>query len=223
MYDLTIFSIFRDSAHYLERYAQQVKTAVAHAAQAHLVWLEGDSLDDTPVRLQELSETLEADVTLVKFDTGGPYWPSINHPDRWRQLEACWNRALKYLEPTRMAVCVESDLIWDWPTLEGLVSLVDSGCCEVACPMLMRSTPQTGPYFYDTNAFTKDGQHFTNGLPYHPALRSGERFVTLDTAGGLLVSTGAQLSRARWRDQCVLHFAPNARIVLDSQLRIFHP
>jgi hypothetical protein len=118
---------------------------------------------------------------------------------------------------------VESDLIWDWPTLETLIAHVEARFCQVACALLMRDTPQTGLYFYDTNAFRKDGQNFSNYRPFHPALQGGDRFVELDTGGGMLVCTYPALRRARWKDQCVLHFEPGTPVVLDTQLQVFHP
>src|SRR5579859_6757463 len=202
MNDLTILSIMRNSTPYLSRYLSQLSSAFAHFHYPHLVVCEGDSDDGTRERLESLD--LRANFTLLRLDTGGPLWPSVSHPSRWRQLETVWNACLDALEPTRIAVCVESDLIWDWPTLEALITHVENGLCDVACALVMRDTPQTGLYFYDTNAFTRDGAHFSNYLPYHPALAGGERFVELDTGGGMLVTTYATLRRARWKDQCVL-------------------
>lgn len=223
MYDITLLSIFRDSAAYLDRYIDQVEEALDPFEKPHLIWLEGDSMDDTFEKLTALSEQTVADVTLIQFDTNGPYWPSIDHPMRWQQLEACWNKALSYLEPSAICVCVESDLIWRWPTLRTLIGDVQAGLCEVACPMLMRHAPQMGDYFYDTNAFCKDGQHFTNLWPYHPALLNEERFVPLETGGGMLVTNSDSLSQARWQDKCVLRFGSEARVLLDTRLKIYHP
>jgi hypothetical protein len=208
MNDLTILSIMRNSLGYLARYQAQVNAAFAHFERPHLILCEGDSDDGTKAALEQLE--VAGDFTLLELNTGGPLWPSISHPSRWRQLELAWNTCLSGLEPTEIAVCVESDLIWDWPT-------------AVACPLLLRQTPATGLYFYDTNAFCTDGQHFRNAWPYHPALGGGERFIALETGGGMLVTTDAWLRRARWEDACVLHFPLDASIRLDSSLAIYHP
>lgn len=131
-YDITFLSILRDSTGYLDRYSRQLRQTLAQFEHSHVIWVEGDSTDDTPAQLRALAETLPARVTLAECPTHGPYWPSIDHPQRWQQLEYVWNTALRYLEPTRWAVCVESDLVWDWPTLAVLladIKLAMARCC----------------------------------------------------------------------------------------------
>lgn len=222
MYDLTICSIFRDSTSYLERYADQVVEVLAHFPQSHLIWLEGDSQDGTPQALAALADRLAADVTLLTYDTGGPYWPSIDHSLRWQQLEACWNRNLRYLEPSALCICVESDLMWDWSTvarcLEGLASW------DVVYPMLMKRGAGS-EWFYDTNAFQRAGQHFSMHPPVIPdwEATSGERFVPVSTGGGLILTRYELLRQAQWRDNCVLHFPDGTRLAVDTQTRIYHP
>lgn len=222
-YDITFLSILRDSTPYLARYGDQLASALVHFERGHVIWVEGDSTDDTQARLRALGEALPADVTLVECTTHGPHWPSSDHPARWRQLETVWNTALSQLQSTRWAVCVESDLIWDWPTLQALLEHLEADRADVVCPLLLRDTPQTRLYFYDTNAFCKDGQHFNNYPPYHPALSCGDTLVTLDTGGGMLVTRGTWLTLARWRNRCVLHFPVQARIALDTTRCIYHP
>lgn len=220
MYDLTLLSIFRDSTGYLERYAAQVAETLTHFENVHLIWVEGDSVDDTQAQLQALSERLAADVTLVEFTTSGPHWPSIDHPSRWQQLEACWNRALKHLEPGRLCVCVESDLMWDWSALSTCIEHLTSW--DVVYPMLMRRLPE-GEYFYDTNGFSRNGQHFSNFAPFIPDWDGVTRLVELTTGGGLIATRYDYLRQARWRDKCVLHFPDQARLAVDTWTKIYHP
>jgi hypothetical protein len=118
MYDLTILSIFRQSEKYVNRCVQQVTEAFdLNGGKCHAVWLEGDSTDNTYKILQQAKEKLEqtgnVDVTLIKFDNGGPYWGSIVDSDRWLQIATCWNNCLAGLKPSKITICVESDLIYN--------------------------------------------------------------------------------------------------------------
>ncbi len=218
--DLQILSIFRDSMAYLDRYVAQVREALELYRSAHLIWLEGDSIDGTKQCLPILAHEFERSsvrVTHLELDQGNPYYPSVDLPERWRVLERAWNTALSALESSRLAVCVESDLIWSWDALATCLEHVESGRCEVAAPMLKR-----GSIFYDTHGFTRAGQHFTNAPPFIPAW-DGDQFVPCDTMGGMLCTTYAHLRDAEWRDGCVLRFAPGVRLLLDTSVEIQHP
>ena len=226
MHDLTILSIFRNSATYLDRYAEQVRGVLdAFDGSVRLVWLEGDSVDDTPVRLASLScemnERYHADVTLSTFGHGGPPYPSIDTPERWRQLSGVWNRNLAELQPTCYAACIEADLIWQPDDLLTCIKHLDMGICDVAYPLLMlRDTHQ----FYDTHANrTPEGQVWSAWPPYAPQW-NGKRFVPVQTAGGMVVTHGETLADATWGEtDCVLHFAPETRCVVDMHTWIRHP
>lgn len=234
-YELTILCIMRDSLSYLDRFIAQVNGAFDAHQPAHLIICEGNSVDGTKERLAQIvadgDGEVHGDVTICELDLD---WQTpkgnINHPSRWRILETAWNECLKYLEPTRYAVCVESDLIWDGLMVDKMIHRLDLGIADVMCPMLMRETPVMGKYFYDTNAFRLDGQNFQNYPPYHPALNDPERllgnekhFLRLDTGGGMLVTRGDTLAKATWKNQCVLHWPEGARVICDIREEILHP
>src|SRR5258708_3181309 len=181
-YDLTVLSILRDSTPYLDRYAAQLRAAARRFEHVHAIWVEGDSRDDTQARLRALVDELPIDVTLVECKTGGPYWPSIDHPQRWRQLEVVWNTALAYLEPTTYAVCVESDLIWDVDTLLACIEQLGEG--DAVAPLLLK-----GDIFYDTHGFSRHSQPFSNRAPYIPDWDGQPRLVACDSLGRLVVTT----------------------------------
>jgi hypothetical protein len=228
MYDLTIFCLMRDSMGYMDRFISQVNSAFAHFERCHLVITEGDSVDGTKERIAQLATdgdtTVNGDVTVVELNMQNARWPgNANHPNRWYALETAWNTNIQQLEPTRYAVCVESDLIWDWPVLEKMIQHLEAGVGDVVLPLLMRDTPQTGVYFYDTNAFRLNGVNFANQAPYHPEWRDDAEFMRLDTGGGMLVMRGETLSKAVWKKQCVLHYAEGTHVVCDVRERIMHP
>lgn len=227
MYDLTILALIKNSMEYLPRFLAQVNSVFEHYERCHLILCEGDSTDGSKDYLSILAQPsngdVKGDVTIIELNVNGPSWGSISAPGRWWALEQCWNANLKELEPTKYAVCVESDLIWDWQTMKTLIGWLDSGQGDVFCPLLMRDTPTTGHYFFDTNAFRLHGINFQNYQPYHPEWEDGKRFMQLDTGGGMLVTHGDRLAKATWKSQCVLHWPEGTRVVCDKNLEILHP
>lgn len=225
-YDLTILSIFRDAAGYLDTYLSQLRAVLPSFGHARLCWLEGDSADDTRERLRvaarEFVNDFGAAVSLTRLDTGGPYWPSIDHADRWQQLATCWNANLAQLKPTRLAVCVESDLVWSADALTRCAAYVTEGVADVMSPLLMCGWhPST---FYDTHAtILPDGRPFSHRPPYVPD-HDGSRLVRVATAGGLIVTTGERLAQARWGEHdCILHFPEGTDWRADLETTIVHP
>lgn len=227
MYDLTILCLMKDSMEYIPRFLAQVNSAFEHFERCHLIVCEGDSKDGTKEYLANLAQPdnkdVKGDVTVVELNINGPSWGSVSSPTRWWALEQCWNANLKQLEPTKYAVCIESDLIWEWPTMKALIGWLDTNQGDVFLPLLMRSTPITGKYFFDTNAFRLHGQNFQNYKPYHPEFDETKRFMQLDTGGGMLVTHGDLLSKAIWKSQCVLHWPEGTHVICDTQLEILHP
>lgn len=227
MYDLTIFSLMRDSLGYFNRYIEQVNAAFDHFKHCRLVICEGDSIDGTKERLAQIASDgdgeVHADVTVITMDQGNLPLGNADHPGRWHFLEHAWNTNLSQLEPTKYAVCVESDLIWDWPILKKMIDHLEAGRGDVMLPMLMRDTPITGKYFYDCNAYRLHHIHFGNYKPYHPDWKDGESFMQLDTGGGLLVMRGETLSKAVWKHNCVLHYRPGTKVTVDTTAEIYHP
>ena len=167
MFELTILSIFRQSAAYLPRYFSQVQKAFElRQGPCHAVWLEGDSQDETYSLLKSEKEKLESlghTVTLIKFDLKGPHWSStVNHSNRWAQLATCWNKCMEGLQPSKITVCVESDLIWEPSVIGKIIGKLDEDH-HVICPMLMTegSSEMFGfERFYDTWGFSRNGKKF---------------------------------------------------------------
>lgn len=225
MYDITFASILRNATPYLERYMALLHGALDHFRRGRIVWVEGDSDDGTYQRLQELSGEFTRqnhEVTLIKLDHGGPKYGSVDETDRWWRLEMVWNRALAAIQDTEWAVLVESDLVWDYDTLAECMQHVESGVADVVYPMLYSASIPM--HFHDSNGFRLlDGTRFTNRPPFVPGGWRGERFVPIQTGGGLIVTRGSTLDGATWRDKCRLHFREGIKLVADTQLGIYHP
>ena len=222
-YDLVLYSIFRDSESYLDRYFSQIESLLPHFYNIKLVWLTGDNEDNTSKILNDwygnLITSRRVDIDLLQFDTGGPYWPSVNNSLRWHQLKRCWNECIKAKFDTGIVVCVESDLIWEVQDLLDVISMVRNGECDVAYPALYK---YESLIWWDTNGFSYNGQKFTNEPPHIPGGFDGNH-VPVDTGGGMIVSSEIAFMDAVWEESCVLHFPEWTTRLLTREVVIYHP
>lgn len=233
MFELSIFSIFRQSESYLDRYLKQVFTTfLQNGGKCHAIWLEGDSSDQTYAKLSEAKAKFESvghAVTLIKYDLNGPHWPAINHSNRWLQLSTCWNKCLGSLQPTKIGICVESDLIWDPRVVPELIAKIDD-THHVLYPMLMddiiegSSEEET---FMDIWGFSRGGKKFSKTAPYWPddeKLTEEDDLLQIETGGGMIVTTYPHLVNAKWDDSCcILKFSEGTNLFMDRTLKIYHP
>lgn len=233
MYELTILSIFRDSQTYLSRYLKQIEKAFAlFNKPCQGIWLEGDSIDETYDLLLKAKKRLESfghSIELIKYETKGPYWSEKNIPARWAQLASCWNTCLKALQPSKICICVESDLIWEAEIIPELAAQLDEKH-HVVCPMLLIENSQKlmGDFwFYDIWGFSREKKRFHSMKPYWPKARSlleEEKLLQVSTGGGMLVAKFGIMSKASWdENSCILHFGNNCNIFMDKTKVIFHP
>lgn len=223
--NITILSIFRQAVHYLERYFEQMDDLQAAITQRgdclHLLLGYGDSTDGTGAALfDECSNRFDAH--LVDVSHGGKTYGSIEHPERFRQLATIGNRLLGAVPPTADVVgIVESDLIWDAPTLMGLIDHLAR--VPAVAPMVM-----DGPdSFYDVFAFRKNGLRFVKQPPYHEWL--SDRMMQLDSAGSVLFVRAELARKARLQDDnaivgfCQDIYRHGGSIWLDPTLSVAHP
>lgn len=235
-YDLTILSIFRQSEKYVYRYLQQVTEAFElNGGKCHAVWLEGDSTDQTYSILQQgkekLEETGNVDVTLIKFDNGGPYWPSIVNQDRWFQIATCWNKCLEGLKPSKITICVESDLIYNPSVIKPLVDKIDEKH-HVIYPMLMtydgsyEKTPEC-EHFHDTWGMRRGNLNFSNLPPYWPEseeLTEEEDLLEITRGGGMIVTTYEYQKRGKFDTTCcIMKYPSDVKLFMHKGLKIYHP
>jgi hypothetical protein len=182
-------SIFRDSTDYLDRYVNQVKALREHM-NVSVVVAEGDSTDDTYLWL------IETDFRVLKVEHGGPKFPSVDNPLRWRQLAVVCNVALtaavRELGHDEPLVYVESDLIWSPETMVRLVKHLTT--YPAVAPMSMH-----GDRFYDIWGHTKHWEDF-KAYPPHFTGWSPSMMHQITSAGSCIAmsNTAAQ----------VAHFSP---------------
>lgn len=226
-FGLILASVFRDAEDYIPRYVEQV-AALARELPLHVVCVEGDSTDDTEDLLPKSLADAGIDATVLTVEHGGPKFPSIDNPWRWRQLGLVCNVALtaavRLLTTSgeQTVTYVESDLIWDTPTMLQLDAHAHR-FPAVAPLSLIGDTNQ----FYDSWAYIKDGQQFGRHLPYHPNVH--DMMVTIDSAGSCIAmsSTAARAAEFSLQD-CIRGvgrsiYAAGLSLWLDPSLAVRHP
>lgn len=215
----------------MQRYFTQIESLLPYFNHIQLTWLEGDSEDDTwnwlssqrgfftNAAVYKGYGASRVYVDLIKLDTGGPYWPSVDNSLRWRQLEAVWNACIQTKYETDVVVCVESDLIWEAQDLLNTIKLVRDGVCDVAYPAVFLNNSNR---WWDTNGFSYNGKKFVNEPPYIQDMPEGD-LIEVDTGGGMIACSQIAFQYANWQDTCVLHFPDWTTRLLDRRTVIYHP
>lgn len=136
------------------------------------IWVVGDSTDETENILYDLT-THDPRVYIVHYDTG----IEGDEPDtRVLRMGQTFNAGLDAIRATdQILVCHESDLVSPVDIIQRLLAI--PGDVTAGWPML-------GDLFYDTFAYRKDGQMFSNYPPYHPCYRPDKPFE-VDSVGSL--------------------------------------
>lgn len=235
--NVTIASIFRDSASYLDRYVSQVASLrdalAARGDSLRGVWGEGDSIDRTAQILAEKARKRALTFDLIDVSHGGPKFGSVNVEQRWRQISYCCNAVLDAIKSDAdVVIYVESDLIWDAGTMEVLLNLVaySTATIDAIAPMSM-AYGETPPRFYDTYGHRSGGEQFQPYAPFHPALAAKPNVgIPLDSAGSCIVMRGevARVARFNPPEEGIVGFgkdiaANGFELWLDPTQSVWHP
>lgn len=185
MQDVTIISPFRDrEGNKISRYIEQV-TSLDHPYSAlRFVAIEGDSVDNTYAQLKAW-EKRDNRVTVVKYDTMEPRYPSIVSKERFTHLAKVFNAGFNVVdcEWSTHTWFLPSDVMFNPDTLKRLLEK-DKDCIA---PMFWRMSG-AGLVFYDVWGFVKDGEGFK---PFNPVLykqKYGEAPIPMDRIGGANLS-----------------------------------
>jgi hypothetical protein len=81
---IVIGSAFRNAAHYVPHYFEQVRELAERIAphNVRVIAVEGDSADNTVDVLTLSSKVKHVDLELVKIEHGHPWFGSTENPDR---------------------------------------------------------------------------------------------------------------------------------------------
>jgi hypothetical protein len=228
--------MMRDAGPYFTRWRGQIERAAMYLAnqgdQVVCVVLENDSTDDTRDRLRQFAETTEFEVVWTSVETGSNYWPSVDHPDRWRHLARLCEkvRLLQAGTGADTHVYVECDLRWDPKTVADLVKLSQHQPHAAFSPMLMCDWDRSR--YYDTwGTEGIDGVCFTAEPPHHDHLRGAE-YVNVNSVAGMTVVSDTILRNTTWvdehRPECYRTWNRSMReagygVVLSKWHYVYHP
>lgn len=226
MRNIVVGSAFRDAVGrqittWLDQ-VQALRDAVGDEANVRCVAVEGDSVDGTINQLTHGALSRELDLELVVCNTGAPRYPSCEDPDRMAALSKVGNAILDSVRLTDdILVYVESDLVWDAPTIALMAWRVKKG--EVHAPMVF-----AGGHFYDVWAYRKNGARFAPFHPYHSELNPAH-LTEVDSVGSCLVMDADIARSIRIRNgDALVGWCDEARkagfhIFVDPLSRIYHP
>lgn len=225
--NVTLCSSFRDAAGpqidaYFERIDGLAEAIGKGGDVLSLVLGYGDSTDGTGYELYEAADHRLVETLLLDVSHGGPKFGSVEDPQRFRQLAYVANRLAACIPHTADAVIfVESDLLWQPPTLLALLDRLER--CPAIAPMIM-----DGPAsFYDVFAHRRGGVRFTKEPPYHPDING--RVLQVDSAGSCVAVRGALARTVKFPPEdvfvgwCRGVYAAGGSVWLDPSLIVRHP
>jgi glycosyltransferase involved in cell wall biosynthesis len=223
---IALGSIFRNSEHYVDRYAAQVEALRAAAPQHEFrcVLAEGDSTDGT-------YEALKAHFngSVFKREHGGPVFGSVESVVRFRQMSWVQDGVLeKILPDDDVLIYVEADLIWQPETMIKLLEHLKKPGVDLVSPMCWYQNRN-----YDWWAFRGlDGVYLGPYPPFHISLlqESPNGLYPLSSSGSCIAMLGNVARNCRFDppQQAIVGFSWNAtskgyKIWLDPKLRVHHP
>ncbi len=204
---IIIVTPFRNSAHNLNRYFQQL-TNLAYcfndrSIELSLVAAEGDSVDNTKDKIVELSAKYGFSLNLLDVSHGQMSWKSVEDPRRLEAMSIIMNQGLEGIKsfnpnpnpnPNRLdgdiVVWLMSDIEYNPETLFNLISMLwDKGPgFDILSPNTLMGGTEL---FYDTWAYRKDGNRFSATYPYYGTSNLLDEFdltfPLIDSAGTCLI------------------------------------
>lgn len=183
-----------------------------------LAWLVGDSEDETFARLQWkiFASGFEGAVALVQRDTGIRV---RSFEDRLARLSLTLTYMLELVEDADDVVIIhESDLLSPPDVVDRLLAMP---LPSAGWPVLRL---EGGEAFYDTWAFRKDGERFTNWPPYHACYRADGPFE-IDSAGSVTAWAADDVRGVNVAADAIIGLCAHVgkRVTVDPSLRIVQP
>lgn len=184
-------SMFRDAESYIGRYRQQVdglaKLLWDRGDDIRLVLVENDSIDNTPHEIHETAACGHINACHITVHDDCPYYPSVNHPHRWRHLAWVANHVLDEVSETDDRVLyVESDLAWDPHDMLRLIDRVDDQRPAWVAPNWHQTI---GGNWYDSwGTRGLDGRRWSMHPPHHSDWQPDEPFRVESMCGAIALS-----------------------------------
>ena len=237
MYDLTIRSIFRNSAAYLPQYFYQIEKFLKSfetTPDINFVFVEGDSTDNTYQLLKQWINYLETHYGLARissalmvYNTDLPMEPGhINVAQKFKRIASVWNKNLETKSDSSKTILVEADLLWDAPSMYGMVENFNEEDTAMA-PMLLTESGLSMLEFYDTHGFKRGNRNFDGRPPYWqqcPEDKPNDIWLRMDTVGGFVLCDKIAMDKVRWDpDTCVLDWNSETKVWMNRGSVVLHP
>lgn len=220
---IAVVSLFRScSRAHVTRYFAQIEELARSTTEAvRVVAVEGDSVNDTREMLSSLNGHVAVEV--VVREHGGPWYGSVDTPERMRQVSFAANGGLEALtESDDSVLYVESDLTWRPETILRLFDRVREGC-DVVAPAVF-----AGKAFYDIWGYRDlRGKRFSPFPPYSRGLEHPPTEVS--SAGSCLAMRGDVARRVRMSNTnaivglCAAVRGGGGHVYVDWRERVEHP
>lgn len=190
------------------------------------IFVENDSKDITWSELYEFGGCGHVNSILLRVSDECPYWPSVDHPDRWRHLAWVANHTMDEItDDIDVFLYVESDLMWSTSTMLGLIDqAVTEQAAVLACNRLANGQ------WYDIWGSRARGLRFGANPPHHPVLEGWESgLVAVDSACGAIAMPGDVARQVRFQpEDCFVGLCRDIRakgygLFLDPSLEVIHP
>ncbi len=240
-YNLCIRSIMRDSSSYLDQYFFQVRALLSLLNElrpgyyAHLVLLEGNSLDGTyeliEKNLSELSSLfpyIRVTSKLIKFDVPPTTYDrfAVKDVSVYQRIATCWNKNLDEKCDAEVNLLVESDFIWDGNSIAGAIL----GFKEKDTVLAVPSQHEGGPFnneIYDTWA-NRRGRYALDGAPayWHQCPDDPQRniWLRMEKIGGFSICDSIAMSKVRCElDNCIMNWDKDTKVFMHRGLISWHP
>lgn len=192
---VTACSIFRNSAHYVDRYMWQMDR-LAERVDLRLVLTYGDCTDNTRETLENvwgarhpvIAKALGGvSIRVSRCDHNGPDFGSVDNPQRWDQIAQVVSHTLDLVgDPGDALIWVESDLLWEARDMMTLLEDLDQ--VPAVAP---RVIADDGVRWYDVWGYRQNGRMFNAQPPYLPdGTDLGDKLVKIDSCGSCWVTSG---------------------------------
>ncbi len=183
------------------------------------VWVVGNCSDSTEAALRNVAHTWSR-ITVVRFDSD----ELGDAPEqRLLRMSQTAQAGMDTVQPDDDYWCFhESDLISPDTVVLRMLALQRS-----ETPCAVAGWPVLGDMFYDTWAYRKDGQKFSNFAPYHPAYV--DHVFEVDSAGSVLLvpaealRQGVRCTTGGLVEVCAGLKARGYPIYVDPHLKIEQP
>lgn len=194
MSNVTICTPMRDSAGLFEDYASRVYSLEHPQDSLRIVIAEGDSTDGTKEKLANWQRE-DRRLTVINVDTGLPRYGSVVNEARFAILSEVFNAALAQVDQqwSTHVLFLPDDIHYQPDLLRRLLA----HNVDVVAPLVW--TDWYGfRHFYDTWAFSRNGQHFPNFSQGWAEEHLGDQLLEMETIGGTMLFRSLLLQAGCW-------------------------